>query len=47
MPQDPHGNPGMHVKRRRCAAPGPALPAPGSGLGGPPGAPAPPHACWR
>jgi len=29
------------IKRRRCAAPGPALPAPGSALGGPPGAPAP------
>jgi hypothetical protein len=32
----------LRIKRRRCAAPGPALPAPGSGLGeAPPGAPAP------
>ena len=32
----------IEEKRRRCAAPGPALPAPGSGLGeAPPGAPAP------
>jgi hypothetical protein len=30
------------IKRRRCAAPGPALPAPGSGLGEAlPGTPAP------
>jgi hypothetical protein len=33
----------LRVKRRRRAAPGPALPAPGSALGGPPGAPAPSH----
>ncbi len=37
------------IKRRRCAAPGPALPAPGSALGGPPGASAPsqPHLATR
>jgi hypothetical protein len=29
------------IKRPGAAAPGPALPAPGSGRGGPPGAPAP------
>jgi len=33
-------NPAVYeIKRRRCAAPGPALIAPGSALGGPPGAP--------
>ena len=35
-------NPAVLESRRcRCAAPRPALPAPGSALGGPPGAPAP------
>ena len=34
------------IKRCRCAAPGPALPAPGSALGGPPGAPAPSQPHW-